>query len=822
MRYLLPLTALFLLACRDESKILDQDLTSADQWLRTEQFGRVLEQTDGWSKIAARQEDSRLQWRVRLITAEAILGRATKPEQALDLLSPGKTMPEGSDWANERARRLLLQARAAYSAGQISELPALLESAGNAAFRAKRPDLEAEVELRRGFLARDQGSYPEAHRRYAIVADAARRMGDKYLEARVDNSEGVLLQSESRHDEAIPVLEQARDLARSTGAKDTEARAQGNLGYSYFRVGDYDNALSSFAEAKNAFFRSGNLNEVQIWTGDLGDIYYSTGDFTKATAAYREALEIARRLKSPKWIAYWVTNLASVFISLNDWAAAQKYNDEGLRLKRELKDDSHEASSLVNAGQIASGQKDFDGAIAFFKEALKKFAEDPSAALDAHAGLADVYVRMGKLSEAETEFRNTIAEIDSRQSRLFKDEYRLLWVDHLIRFYQAYVDFLVDQNMPERALEAAESSRSKVLSGKSAKLLSTADYRQLAKRTNSVLLEYWLSPHGSYLWTITPVRVVPHRLPPSAGLLPLIRSYRAVTTAGRNPLDVADTTGQQLYEALLAPAVRDAGVTTRFIVVPDGELYSINLETLPDVTSKDHYWIEQATIRISPSLNYLASNAPAATHQGMGRMLVIGDPEPALAQFPKLEFASQEISSIKSAMASAQPAVIQGAAATPASYAASNPGEFSFIHFSAHAEAAAKTASALDSAVILSGPPDRCRLAARDVVSIPLKAGLVTVSACRSAGGKTYGGEGLVGFAWAFMKAGAGNVIAGLWDVNDQSTVQLMSRLYSEMAAGAAPADALRTAKLALIRGGGSYAKPFYWAPFQVYTARAN
>jgi CHAT domain-containing protein len=96
----------------------------------------------------------------------------------------------------------------------------------------------------------------------------------------------------------------------------------------------------------------------------------------------------------------------------------------------------------------------------------------------------------------------------------------------------------------------------------------------------------------------------------------------------------------------------------------------------------------------------------------------------------------------------------------------------------------------------------------------------VTVSACRSAGGRAYAGEGLVGFAWAFLKAGASNVIAGLWDVNDKSTTKLMAGLYKRIGEGSPAADALREAKLDLIRGGGAYAKPFYWAPFQIYTAR--
>ena len=128
----------------------------------------------------------------------------------------------------------------------------------------------------------------------------------------------------------------------------------------------------------------------------------------------------------------------------------------------------------------------------------------------------------------------------------------------------------------------------------------------------------------------------------------------------------------------------------------------------------------------------------------------------------------------------------------------------------------------LDSAVILSGPAEKNRLLARDVMAIPLSAELVTISACRSAGGKTYGGEGLVGFAWAFLRAGAHNVIAGLWDVSDRSTAELMSSLYREIAAGRDIPDALRTAKLQLIHKGGAWAKPFYWSPFQLYVGAAT
>ena len=63
-------------------------------------------------------------------------------------------------------------------------------------------------------------------------------------------------------------------------------------------------------------------------------------------------------------------------------------------------------------------------------------------------------------------------------------------------------------------------------------------------------------------------------------------------------------------------------------------------------------------------------------------------------------------------------------------------------------------------------------------------------------------------------------MIAGLWEVNDRSTAVLMDRLYAEIRSGRAPAAALRAAKLDLLRSQGAYRKPYYWAPFQVFTRR--
>jgi CHAT domain len=89
----------------------------------------------------------------------------------------------------------------------------------------------------------------------------------------------------------------------------------------------------------------------------------------------------------------------------------------------------------------------------------------------------------------------------------------------------------------------------------------------------------------------------------------------------------------------------------------------------------------------------------------------------------------------------------------------------------------------------------------------------VTISACDGVGERSYAGEGLVGLSWAFLRAGAHNVIASLWEVNDDSTPKLMDELYKGLRAGQDPATALRNAKLSLVRSAGIFRKPFYWAP---------
>ena len=54
-----------------------------------------------------------------------------------------------------------------------------------------------------------------------------------------------------------------------------------------------------------------------------------------------------------------------------------------------------------------------------------------------------------------------------------------------------------------------------------------------------------------------------------------------------------------------------------------------------------------------------------------------------------------------------------------------------------------------------------------------------------------------------------------LWEVDDLATGRLMESFYRQMKAGARPAEALRQAKLEMLRAEpAAWRSPYFWAPF--------
>jgi CHAT domain-containing protein len=84
---------------------------------------------------------------------------------------------------------------------------------------------------------------------------------------------------------------------------------------------------------------------------------------------------------------------------------------------------------------------------------------------------------------------------------------------------------------------------------------------------------------------------------------------------------------------------------------------------------------------------------------------------------------------------------------------------------------------------------------------------LAVLSACETGLGDVAGGEGVLGLQRAFHIAGARNVVASLWKVEDRATAVLMKHFYTNLwQKNLPPIEALRQAQLYVYRHPGETA----------------
>ncbi|HSI55907.1 MAG TPA: CHAT domain-containing protein, partial [Ideonella sp.] len=251
---------------------------------------------------------------------------------------------------------------------------------------------------------------------------------------------------------------------------------------------------------------------------------------------------------------------------------------------------------------------------------------------------------------------------------------------------------------------------------------------------------------------------------------------------------------------LLAPLRAALGGVRQLVIVPHRGLHALPWAALVDESG--HSLLERRELVVAPSATtwlHCHSRALQAGPDG-GTALLVG------AGGPTLPAVAQEIAAVHAAIGP-QARLLQGEQASIAGFLA-HAGEAETLHLACHASCRADNPdfSALhfsDGAWTLA-----------DASALPLRARLVTLSACDTAVSRVAPGDEVLGLARGFLLAGAHAVVATLWSVEDGSTAELMAAFYRARQRGQAVAAALRQAQLELA---ARHPHPFFWAPFVAY-----
>ena len=341
-------------------------------------------------------------------------------------------------------------------------------------------------------------------------------------------------------------------------------------------------------------------------------------------------------------------------------------------------------------------------------------------------------------------------------------------------------------------------------------------WREVAKRLSAreALIEYLVSDSGVVAFVV--VRDSVATIPLGTTRRELVRLVEfARGTIDRRGSPRVDSLWRGplrgLYRMLVAP-LEQTGLlegTTHLVIIPHGELHYLPFAALLD--SDGRALVQRYEIAVSPS---------AAVWLALGERLRAPATTGILAVAPRpdaLPASRREVAAI-SRGAGAGVRVMTGSAATEEAFRREAPTR-RVLHLATYG--VLNKHNPLFSFVELApGGEHDGRLEVHEVFGLRLTADLVVLSACQTGLGSgaltdVPAGDDWVGLTRAFLHAGAKQVVATLWPVDDWATAALMERFYEEMVAGTDARQALARAQRAL-RVERATAHPFYWAGFVV------
>lgn len=782
------------------------------------QHGHLAASQEIAAEWATRYRTSSPEWstRFRILQAESAAWRGMNRE-VLRVLAPD--LPSSAD-NNDRARRWSLLAAANMHLRHSSEAAQDLAAADALCASWDQP-VCAHVLDAHATVAAEGGINKQAYGFYLRELTVARKFGDRFGEATALMNLGGTCLPEERFDEAIDWLNASNKIAESLDAEDILLTNTGNLGWASYSLGDRARAFTLFQDAEQRAAALGDTQGTVTWLTTIGYTLQDSGDWARAEDSYRRALALARQIDSNEDIINSLESLTHISIELGRVGEAEGYLHQLDPLVRANANPLDALDGTLARGRIAAARRQDQQAESLFGQVRDDPASQITMRLGAEHELARLFEAEGRTEDALQEYVTALGTFESARAAIKTEASKLPYFANATPIYDDYIRLLLSGNRSEEALAAADRSRARTLEQGLGAAESVKEQAlrpgALASHADATLLFYWLGEKQSWLWAITPRKTAVFPLPAKADIARTVERYRQDLLGPEDPLRAGNGDGRALYRMLVAPAKDLIAPGGRVVILCDDVLSELNFETLLVDAPTPHYWIEDANVVSAPSLLMLAAAKPS--HNTGGRLLLMGDAVSPGPDYPELRNASVEMQEIRKHFPPQTATVFTRQQASAAAYLHSDPQRFSYIDFVAHG--VASQTDPLDSAIILSrtaGAEDSFKLYARDITQHPIDARLVTIAACYGGGTRSYAGEGLVGLSWAFLRAGAHNVIGALWEVSDASAPRLMDALYQGLQDGLPPSDALRQAKLKLLHAQGEFRRPFFWGSFQLYT----
>lgn len=725
-----------------------------------------------------------------------------------------------------------------------------------------------------GAIYTDVGDYRKATSYYQNALSIFRNIGEIKSQVKVLINIGANFFNKGKVDSAFTYYKEALKLAQKINHKEFESAVYFYLGDVYKEKNANQQALECYNKAIKL---SQEINDIKLQGESFtakGDVYYKLKQYSKALNNYDQGLRICQKIGSPEgiWKSYYGIGRVSEKIG-KEKQAEQSYNQaietiESIRAKLTaktlkesfLEDKIDVYQSMINL-LLKMGRE--DKAYEYLERSKAKSFLDiiSTSQINVAQGITPERLERKKrlerrLNKIQQELMSEYSVDDKKQN---PDKISAL-EDSLKIVRNKFNELLqeIELNHPRYADLAGVSEP-----------LALSQVQERVIQEGTVVIEYMVGKDHTIVWVIgynfnEYERIDLKRDDLETMVKKLLQPFKDVKEGKlKNFSDISFDVkfSGRLYDQIFRPIEQYLKEGNQLIIVPDGILHYLPFEALVTKIEKKkqnrniifsryknaHYLIEKYAISYAPSASVLDPKLLRAkfNKKREDKLIAFGNPDFGKATqlafqkekedstnffamlirssrgwiFNELPKAAEEVKAIGEIM---KPSLLYLNKEAKEEYFKQQSGKYPFVHLATHC--IVEETQPMYSRIVFAQDDDPAEdgfLHTYEVFNLRLNTDLITLSACETGLGKLSRGEGLIGLTRAFMYAGAPSVLVSLWSVSE-STADVMKYFYRNLNAGKTKTEALRQAKLKLIKSESkfkdgqrfSFANPFLWAPF--------
>jgi CHAT domain-containing protein/Tfp pilus assembly protein PilF len=701
-----------------------------------------------------------------------------------------------------------------------------------------------------GGVYRNFGCYEKALTHYKDALAIDRNIGDKRNEGIDLGNIGVVYCDLADYKKALEFYEKALSIHREVGNKSSEGLVLASIGNFYIDVGQFKKALEYHKKGLTIHREIGDKRTEGFTLNSCGTTYLALKEYDKSEKHYRQALKIGKRIKAPEIIWAALAGLGTLYRAEGKYEIAFSYYKKSIQtiesVRGKLKIEEQKSGFMGDKIKIYEDivsllfEMHQKGPLKGYHELAFNYAERSRsrAFLDMLAesranikeGIDPELLKREKILNREFSLTQSALQEERVKPEEKMNQKRVRELEEKLKNF--------DEEFEHLKLQMARKNP-KYATLKYPVPTTLQELQQKILDKDTVMFEYMVGEKSSYLWKVSRDSFEARKL--DIGREEMERRVKLlrhlIETSSNAPGFAAQS--YILYQKLMEPAIGMVPKGKKLLIVPDGILNYLPFEVLctKKVGKRDgkylfktlHYLIKKYPVYYVQSASVWASlqqePAPLNLKKGKGtrKLLAFGDPvfigekelsgnafirsafrgsEPV--QFNRLIYSGKEVEAI-SKLFRPSDIYLRELAKEEKMKQLKDLSQYRYIHFATHG--ILNENKPQFSGLVLTQDDDPTEdgfLQMREILNLKLNADLVVLSACRTGLGKLVRGEGIIGLTRAWMYAGTPSVMVSLWAVNDASTAKLMEMFYKYLKKGMDKTNALRKAKLRLLKKTGA------------------